>query len=62
MRKGKEMLYIGYRYESACGAEINKIVLCKDENEYRRVKERIEDVGYEVIEFDEVIKAGAVLG
>ena len=56
------MLYIGYRYESACGAEINKIVLCKDENEYRRVKERIEDVGYEVIEFDEVVKAGAVLG
>ena len=56
------MLYIGYKYESALGKEVNKVVLCKDESEYRRMKSKIEDAGMEVIEFVQAYKASAVLG
>lgn len=55
------MLYIGYIYESALGAKVNKVVLCKDETEYRKMKEMIEDAGLEVIEFIQAYKASAVL-
>ena len=55
------MLYIGYKYESALGKEVNKVVICKDEKEYRRMKQKIEDAGLEVIEFVQAYKASAVL-
>lgn len=55
------MLYIGYTYESALGSMVNKLVFCKDENEYERMKRKIEDAGLEVIEFIQAYKASAVL-
>lgn len=55
------MLYIGYTYESALGKMVNKVVICKDENEYRKMKAKIEAAGLEVIEFIQAYKASAVL-
>ena len=55
------MLYIGYKYESALGHEINKLVLCKDETEYRKMKQKSEDAGLEAIEFIEAYKATRVI-
>ena len=55
------MLYIGYKYESALGKEVNKVVICKDEAEYRRMKDKIENAGLEVIEFVQAYKASQVL-
>ena len=48
--------YIAYSYESALGRQIYKLVECKDEEEYERVKEKIEDSGLEPIEFIQVRK------
>lgn len=55
------MLYIGYTYESALGHIVNKLVFCKDEAEYQRMKEKIERAGLDVIEFIQAYKASAVL-
>ena len=55
------MLIIGYEYESAYGEKIRKAVICKDELEYRKMKEKIEDAGLDIIEFCEVYKANKVL-
>lgn len=55
------MLYIAYKYESALGKEITKLVICKDETEYRKMKELIEGNGLEVIEFVQAYKASAVI-
>lgn len=55
------MLYIGYKYESALGKKINKVVICKDEIEYRKMKKKIEDAGLEVIEFVHAYEASTVL-
>lgn len=55
------MLYIGYKYESSLGHEIKKLVLCKDEAEYRKMKQRIEGAGLEAIEFIEVYKAARII-
>lgn len=56
------MLIIAYEYETACGAIMRKAVICKDAEEYRKIKQRIEDAaGFKLIEFDEVYKAYTVL-
>ena len=55
------MLYIGYEYESAYGTKIRKMVICKDENEYRQMKRKIEEAGMDIITFDTVYKASQVL-
>lgn len=55
------MFHIGYTYKSALETEIHKLVLCKDETEYRKMKERIEDAGYKPIEFTETYKASRVI-
>lgn len=55
------MLIIGYRYESALGKDIVKAVICNNESEYRKMKQKIEDGNMELIEFDQVYKACTVL-
>ena len=55
------MLIIGYEYESALGQKIKKAVICKDEQEYREMKRKIEGNGMEPIEFIEVYNAKRVL-
>ena len=55
------MLYIGYEYMSAFGNKIRKLVICKDENEYKRMKEKIENAGLDPIEFIQVYEARQVL-
>lgn len=56
------MKVIGYQYDSACGCPITKAVLCKTDEEYERIAERIEAAGYEPIWFDEVLSAEQILG
>ena len=55
------MLYIGYQYKSSMGMTINKLVVCENENEYRQMRTKIEDAGYELIEFREAYRAKTVL-
>lgn len=55
------MLYIAYEYESALGAKVRKLVLCKNEKEYHKMKEKIDDAGLEPIEFVCVYNASNVL-
>lgn len=54
------MLYIGYEYESANGCTITKLVTCKTEEEYRRVKFKIEDAGLKPIEFAQVRSSSTI--
>lgn len=54
-------LYIGYEYTSALGKEIRKIVVCNSVEEYREIKELIEDTGYDPIEFLEIRSASSIL-
>lgn len=49
-------LYIAYTYESATGKQIYKLVECINEQEYNRVKRKIESAGLEPIEFVQVWK------
>lgn len=49
-------LYIAYAYESALGRQIYKLVECANEQEYKRVKDKIESAGLEPIEFVQVWK------
>ena len=55
------MLIIGYKYESALGKEIQKAVICKDETEYRKMKDKIEENGLDVLEFSQLLKAKDIL-
>ena len=55
------MLYIGYMYETASGNTMKKLVICKDEKEYKQMKEKIVEYGMEVIEFAQIIKASSIL-
>lgn len=48
------MMYIAYEYESALGATVRKLVTCTTEEEYRRVKDRVEEAGLTPIEFSQV--------
>lgn len=54
------MYYIGYTYESAQGTPVYKLVLCDTGEDYRRIRRAIINVGYTLMEFDEVIKAQAI--
>lgn len=52
------MYIVGYKYKSANGFDMTKAIVCESYKEYRRVVEKIENTsGYEVIEFDEVLKS-----
>lgn len=56
------MLLIGYRYESAYGTELVKAVICKDEEEYKKMRQKIKDNdSVELIEFTEVYRASRIL-
>lgn len=55
MFKVKEMMIIGYEVKTAMNAEIRKVVICKSVDEYLRIKAKIENAGYKMITFDEVI-------
>ena len=46
------MMYIAYEYETALGNTVRKLVTCKTQEEYKRVKARIEEAGLTVITFD----------
>ena len=53
-------MVIAYEYESALGRTIRKAVLCSTEDEYRRVKQAIENAGLEPIVFDYVMESKQV--
>lgn len=55
------MLIIGYEYKSALGKTIRRAVVCENETEYKKIKERIEDAGLEPIEFCQIIKASVII-
>ena len=56
----KMPLVIAYEYESALGRTIRKAVLCPTEDEYRRVKQSIENAGLKPIVFDYVMESKQV--
>ena len=55
------MLIIAYCYKSALGKKIYKAVVCKDADDYRAVKEKIEEADCELIEFNCAYYASEIL-
>lgn len=54
----KQLIYIGYEYEPLFGNEkIRKLVICESEEEYKTMKNRIKECGYQLIEFSQVFSA-----
>lgn len=54
------MYYIAYRYETANGFPITKLIVCRNISEYNRIKEIIEKSTLELIEFDECFNSEEV--
>ena len=49
------MMYIGYEYKTANGDTVRKLVACETREAFRKMRIKIIEVGYTLIEFDEVL-------
>lgn len=51
------MYIIAYEYESARGAKIRKAVVCDTKEEYERIQNTIQNVGYKMLVFNSVLNS-----